>query len=181
MHYWLMKSEPEAFSLADLKRLGHSPWDGVRNYQARNFMRSMAVGDQVIFYHSNAQPSGIAGLAEVSREAYPDHTAWTPGSVHLDPASTPENPRWWMVELRYVATFSRLVSLDELRTHIELTDMALFNRSRLSVQPLTKEHYTFMVQLASVGLREKYRGETKDIKMKVIEKKGNNKKKKASL
>lgn len=147
MRHWLMKSEPSAFSLLDLKRLGTSPWDGVRNYQARNFMRAMAVGDRVLFYHSNAKPSGVVGLAEIARTAYPDHTAWTPGSVHPDPASTPEKPRWWMVDVRFVAAFPAVLALDELRTIPALSGMLLFSRSRLSVQPVTADEYRVIVEM----------------------------------
>ena len=148
MKHWLMKSEPDSFGIDTLKQKKVAPWDGVRNYQARNFMRDMAVGDRVLFYHSNAKPSGIAGLAVVARTAYPDHTSWDPESDHFDPASTPQKPRWDMVDVKYVRTFKRLLSLEELRTIPELSGMVLFERSRLSVQPVSKEHYEFIVRLA---------------------------------
>jgi predicted RNA-binding protein with PUA-like domain len=149
MNHWLMKSEPDVFGIDTLKAKRVAPWDGVRNYQARNYMREMNVGDRVLFYHSNAKPSGIAGLAEVARTAYPDHTSWDPTSDYFDPGSTPEKPRWDMVDVKYVSTFKRLLSLDELRGIPELSDMLLFSRSRLSVQPVSKAHYDFIVQLAN--------------------------------
>lgn len=149
MNHWLMKSEPDVFGIDTLKAKRVAPWDGVRNYQARNYMREMKVGDRVLFYHSNAKPSGVAGLAEVARTAYPDHTSWDPKSDYFDAGSTPEKPRWDMVDVKYVATFKRLLSLDELRGIAELSDMVLFSRSRLSVQPVSQPHYDFIVQLAN--------------------------------
>lgn len=149
MRYWLMKSEPDVFGLDDLKREGHSWWDGVRNYQARNFMRDeMQVGDEVLFYHSNAKPSGVAGLAWVSHGATPDATSWDVDSDYFDPKSTPENPRWWHVQVAYKAHFPRLVSLAQLREMPELADMMLLNRSRLSIQPVEPQHVALICQLA---------------------------------
>ena len=148
MKHWLMKTEPDAFGIHTLKQKKVAPWDGVRNYQARNFMRDMAAGDRVLFYHSNAKPSGVAGLAVVARTAYPDHTSWDPESDHFDPGSTPKKPRWDMVDVQYVSTFTRLLSLEELRTIPELTGMLLCARSRLSVQPVEPHHYEFIVHLA---------------------------------
>jgi predicted RNA-binding protein with PUA-like domain len=133
---WLMKSEPDVFGIADLRRKGREHWDGVRNYQARNFMREMKVGDDVLFYHSNATPPGVAGLARVSREAFPDHTAWDPKSKYHDPASTPDAPRWFMVEVEFVEEFASFLPLDRLKEIPALSDMLLFKRSRLSVQPV---------------------------------------------
>lgn len=138
--YWLMKSEPSAFSIDDLIRSPHQTtcWDGVRNYQARNFMRRMAVGDQVLFYHSNADPPAVVGIAEVVKSAYPDSTQFDKIDRHYDPESKPSEPRWDMVDIRYVRKFARLVTLDELRTQSKLKDMALLKKgSRLSVQPVT--------------------------------------------
>ncbi len=144
-----MKSEPDVFGIDHLREKGTEPWDGVRNYQARNLMRDeMKVGDAVLFHHSSTKPPGIAGLAEVAKEAYPDHTSWDPKSKYFDPKSTPDQPRWFMVDVRYVETFPRLLSLDELRDHSILADMVLLNRSRLSVQPVSKQHYDFIVKLA---------------------------------
>ncbi len=149
MKYWLMKSEPDVFGIDTLKQKRVAPWDGVRNYQARNYLREMHVGDRVLFYHSNAKPSGVAGLAEIVRTAYPDHTSWDPRSDYFDAGSTPEKPRWDMVDVKYVSTCKRLLSLDELRGIAELSDMLLFSRSRLSVQPVSKQHYDLIVQLAN--------------------------------
>ena len=148
MNYWLMKSEPDAFGIATLKKQRVAPWDGVRNYQARNFMRSMAVGDRVLFYHSNAKPSGVAGLAEIARSAYPDHTSWDSNSKYFDSASTPEKPRWHMVDVCYISTFPRVLALEALRAVPEISDMLLFQRSRLSVQPVEQHHYDFIVAMA---------------------------------
>jgi predicted RNA-binding protein with PUA-like domain len=106
MRHWLMKSEPESYSIADLERNGSTSWEGVRNYQARNFMRDdMRVGDPVLFYHSNASPPGVAGLARVSRESYPDHTSLDPGSPYFDPRATAAEPRWYMVDIEFVERF----------------------------------------------------------------------------
>lgn len=151
MKHWLMKSEPDVFGIDTLKQKRVAPWDGVRNYQARNNLREMAVGDRVLFHHSNANPSGIAGLATVVRTAYPDHTSWDPASDYFDPKSTPESPRWDMVDVQYVRTFPRLLTLDELRTIPELADMVLLNNSRLSVQPVSEVHYELIVRLADAG------------------------------
>lgn len=149
MKHWLMKTEPDVFGIDTLKQKKVAPWDGVRNYQARNFMREMAVNDRVLFYHSNAKPSGVAGLAVVARTAYPDHTSWDSTSDHFDPGSTPEKPRWDMVDVQYVRTFKRLLSLEELRDIPELSGMLLFARSRLSVQPVEQHHYDLIVRLAN--------------------------------
>ncbi len=148
---WLMKSEPDVCSLADLKRTNTTTWDGVRNYEARNHMRSMAVGDRVLFYHSNAEPSGVAGLAEVSKAAFPDHTAFDPASPYYDPKSSPEDPRWWMVEVRFIREFPRVLPLTDLRQIPELADMQLFKRSRLSVVPVGQHHYDLLLRLAAGG------------------------------
>lgn len=148
MRHWLMKSEPDVFGIDHLRANGVEHWDGVRNYQARNFMRDeMKVGDPILFHHSNAKPPGVAGVARVVREAYPDHTSWDPGSHYFDPKSTPEQPRWFMVDVGYVETFPTFLPLDELRNHEVLADMALLNRSRLSVQPVTRLQFDYIVQL----------------------------------
>lgn len=144
-----MKSEPEAYSIDDLAAEGTTHWDGVRNYQARNLMRDeMKVGDRVLYYHSRLRPPGVVGVAEVVEEAYPDHTSWDPDSNYFDPKSTPEEPRWFMVDIAFVRKFDRMVSIDELKEYPELADMVLLNRSRLSVQPVTPEEYEFIVDLA---------------------------------
>ncbi len=144
-NYWLMKTEPSAFSIDDLKadpdKTTH--WDGVRNYQARNIMRDlMKVGDEVLFYHSNCKPPGVVALATVTREAYPDHTAWDPDEKYFDPKSSPEAPRWFMVDITWKQDFSRIVSLKEIRETPGLSEMKLVQKGqRLSVQPVTKEEF----------------------------------------
>lgn len=149
MRHWLFKTEPEAFSIADLASVGVEPWDGIRNHQARNLMRDeMAVGDPVLVYHSNAKPPGVVGLAEVASPARPDDSAFDPNARYFDPASDPDDPRWLLVDVRYVETFPRLVSLDELRTYPELADMVLLKRSRLSIQPVSPEQFDAICSIA---------------------------------
>ena len=148
MRYWLMKSEPDSFGIDDLKAKGTAPWDGVRNYLARNHMQQMAAGDQVLFYHSSCNPAGVAGLATVARTAYPDHTALDPGDHHYDAKSTPEKPIWMMVDVAYAETLPRLVTLAELRAIPELADLMLFTHNRLSVIPVTPLHYQTIVAAA---------------------------------
>ena len=149
MTYWLLKSEPDVYSIGDLARDGQTCWEGVRNYQARNFMRDqMAVGDLALFYHSNAKPPGVAGIAKVCKPAYPDHFSWDPESKYFDPKSTPENPRWMMVDVEHVETFPELVSLPTLREQPELATMRLLQKgSRLSVLPITKAEFKHICQL----------------------------------
>jgi len=146
--HWLMKSEPDVFGIDDLKKKGVEGWNGVRNYQARNFMKDMKVGDKILFYHSNALPPGVAGLAEVSRTAYPDPTQFDPESDYYEPRATPAAPVWLQVDVRFVKKLPRFVSLDELRGVPAIADMPLFHRSRLSVQPVTPEQYKAIVALA---------------------------------
>jgi predicted RNA-binding protein with PUA-like domain len=150
--YWLMKSEPQAFSLDDLRACpdGTDHWDGVRNYQARNFMRDeMKVGDGVLFYHSSVDPPGVVGLAEVAREGYPDHTAFDPDDPHYDPKSDPANPRWYMVDVRFVRAFPRMVTLEALKAAPGLEHMKVTQRGmRLSVQPVTPEEWAIVLRLA---------------------------------
>jgi predicted RNA-binding protein with PUA-like domain len=149
MRYWLMKSEPGDYSIDDLAADATTHWDGVRNYQARNLMRDdVAVGDRILFYHSNAKPPGVVGLAEVVRAAYPDHTQFDEADPHFDPTSDPDDPRWIMVDVKYVETLPRKVGLPELKGYPELDDMVLLNRSRLSVQPVTKDQFEFIVARA---------------------------------
>ncbi|WP_316358505.1 EVE domain-containing protein [Candidatus Neptunichlamydia sp. REUL1] len=149
MRYWLIKSEPTTYSIDDLKRLKQDHWEGVRNYQARNFMRDeMRVGDLALFYHSNATPPGVVGVARVCREAHPDFFAWDPESKYFDPKSSPDNPRWMMVDVEFVEKFSRLIPLEELRGYPELEEMVLLQKgSRLSVQRATKAEFTFIRKL----------------------------------
>ena len=152
---WLMKSEPEVYSIDDLARDGQTAWEGVRNYQARNFMRDdMKIGDRVLFYHSNAKPPGVAGLAEVCSAAYPDPAAFDPTSPYFDPKSKPEAPAWLRVDLRFVARLPRLVSLDELKQDAALEGMLVIQRGqRLSVQPVRPEHFDHICALASAPPR----------------------------
>jgi len=150
--YWLFKSEPGSYSIDDLaaepKQTTH--WDGVRNYQARNFLRdAMRVGDRVLFYHSNAKPPGVAGTAEVVRDGYPDFTAWDPESGHYDPKSTPENPIWYMVDIQLESVFDELIPLAKLREVAALKAMELLRKgSRLSVQPVRKKEFDAILKLA---------------------------------
>ena len=152
MNYWLIKSEPDAFSIDDLKsapgRKDH--WDGIRNYQARNFMRDdMEKGDLVLFYHSNCKEPGVVGIAEIVSGAYPDHTAFDANEKYFDPKSDPENPRWLMVDIRFVRKTRRLISLSELKTHADqLENFALIRRgNRLSIMPVSREHWDFILSL----------------------------------
>ena len=153
MNYWLVKSEPEEFSIDDLEKRPRQTehWDGVRNYQARNFMRDeMKLGDQVFFYHSNCEPPGIVGIAEVAREGYPDHTAFDPQDKHYDPKSDPDNPRWMMVDVKFVRKFKDVLSLAELKQHKPLRDMRLLQKgNRLSVMPVDKKEWDYIVKLAT--------------------------------
>jgi predicted RNA-binding protein with PUA-like domain len=151
MNHWLMKSEPDAFGIDDLatrpKRT--EPWDGVRNYQARNMMRDqMKRGDLVFFYHSNCAEPGIVGIAEVVREGYPDHTAFDPECKYYDPKSDPDNPRWYMVDVRFKRKLKRTITLHELKPHPQLADMPLLRKgNRLSVMPVDEAHWKFILAL----------------------------------
>ncbi len=149
MRYWLMKSEPEQFSITDLKRKKRTGWDGVRNYQARNYMRDdMRLGDLVFFYHSNAEPSGIAGIAKVARESHPDPTQFDKKSEYFDAKATQEKPIWMMVELEFVEEFS-LLSLERLKQEAALAKMPLLQRgTRLSVMPVSKDEWEKVCALA---------------------------------
>ena len=151
MRYWLIKSEPDVFSIRDLARAPRKTthWEGVRNYQARNFLRAMQRGDRALFYHSNAEPPGVAGVVEVVREAYPDATAWDPGSDYHDPKASADNPVWSMVDVRLVEIFPREIPLEELRRVKALAGMELLRRgSRLSVQPVTAAEFRAITTLA---------------------------------
>ena len=149
MRYWLIKSEPDAYAIDDLERDETEHWDGIRNYQARNIMRDeMEIGDRCLFYHSNAKPPGVVGVAEVASEAYPDHTQFDPSSPYHDPTSDPDDPRWLMVDVRFVEKLPRLIGLPELKTYAEFRDMVLLRRSRLSVQPVTEAEFRFIVEKA---------------------------------
>jgi predicted RNA-binding protein with PUA-like domain len=150
MKYWLLKSEPGTFSIGDLerrpKRTEH--WDGVRNYQARNYLREMRVGDRAFFYHSNCAEPGIVGTVSIVREARPDATALDPESAYFDPRSTPEQPRWFMVDVRHQRTFRRTIGLRDLKSRPELDGMPLLQKgSRLSVLPVTPAQWRFILTL----------------------------------
>lgn len=151
--YWLMKSEPEKYSIDDLaaEKTKTTCWDGVRNYQARNFMRDdMKIGDQVLFYHSNAKPTGIAGTAKIVKESYPDFTAFDEKSRYFDPKSKRDEPRWFMVDIKLQKKFVRFLTLEELKENARLDGMVLLQKgSRLSVQPVSKKHFDIIVKLGS--------------------------------
>ncbi len=150
MASWLMKSEPDAFSIDDLKARKREPWDGVRNFQARNYMwKQMAVGDRVFFYHSNCKIPGIVGLANVASAPYPDPTQFDSSSKYYDPDSSVDNPRWWLVDVGFVKKFRRVISLEELRTHADdLDGMILLRKgSRLSVMPVSEVHANTVLSL----------------------------------
>lgn len=146
-----MKSEPSEFSIDDLKNRPNKtePWDGVRNYQARNMMRDeMKKGDLVFFYHSNCDVPGIVGIMTVNKEGYPDHTAFDPEDKHYDPKSDRENPRWFYVDVKYKRKFKRTISLAELRDHKQLKDMKLLQKgNRLSIMPVSKKEWDFILRL----------------------------------
>ena len=145
---WLMKSEPDTFSIVDLERVKVEPWSGVRSYFARNHMRQMAVGDQVLFHHSSVDPPGVAGLAKVVRIGVVDDTQFDPESKYYDPKATREAPVWDCVDVAYVETFPHFVAMDRLRTERVLADMMVLKRGmRLSVQPVSEPEYTRIVEL----------------------------------
>lgn len=151
MNYWLMKSEPDVFSIDDLERKKISLWDGVRNYQARNYMmKEMSIGDLVLFYHSNAKPSSVVGLAEVAKKAQPDPTQFDKTSEYYDAKSKPENPRWHCVSLQFHRKFKRPVSLDEIKSEKSLQKMLLLHRSRLSVQPVKKSEFDSICKMGGI-------------------------------
>jgi predicted RNA-binding protein with PUA-like domain len=151
MNYWLMKSEPDTFGITELcnKPNQTEHWDGVRNYQARNMMRDdMKLGDLAFFYHSNCDVPGIVGIMEVVKEGYPDFFAFDPDDKHFDPKSDPEHPRWIMVDVKYVKTLSRTITLKELKFHEELSGLALVRRgNRLSIMPVNKDQWEFILAL----------------------------------
>ena len=147
--YWLMKSEPDAFSIDDLKRKGQEAWDGVRNYQARNFMRDgMRVGDKVFFYHSNCDEPGIVGIAEVATDAYPDPSQFDPKSKYFDAASSRDNPRWMLVDVKFIKKLKRTISLKALQAEPGLAEMALVRKgNRLSVMPIGAEEWRHILTM----------------------------------
>ena len=147
--YWLMKCEPAAYTIDDLARDGVTTWEGVRNYQARNFMRDqMQVGDGVLFYASSADPSGVTGLAEIARAGYPDAFAWKKGHKYFDAASTPDKPLWYLVDIRFVERLPEIVPLDVLKKTAGLEQMMVIRKgARLSVQPVTKGEFDIVSKL----------------------------------
>ena len=148
--YCLMKSEPDAFSIDDLEKVGTEPWNGVRNYQARNFMRSMQVGDGVLFYHSNCKVPGIAGLARVASKAYPDDTQFDRKSPYYDPKATREEPRWMLVDVAFERKFDQVIALEEIRQHADALGegFALTSKgTRLSVMPVTAAQWKLLLSL----------------------------------
>tara|TARA_Y100000588_G_scaffold357887_1_gene415539 strand:- start:6538 stop:6990 length:453 start_codon:yes stop_codon:yes gene_type:complete len=149
MQYWLMKSEPDTYSIDDLQSFGVDHWDGIRNYQVRNFFRdSMQVGDKAFFYHSNCKEPGIVGTMEIASRAYPDHTAFDPSEKYFDRKSDPENPRWLMVDVRYLRHLDRMITLGELRQQKQIADMKLLQRgNRLSVLPLSKKEWQYILDM----------------------------------
>lgn len=148
--FWLMKVEPEALTIDQLKQKGSTSWEGVRNYQARNSMRDdFQVGDGVLFYQSSAEPSGVAGLAEVTKAGYPDHFAQQKGHEYYDPKATKENPIWFMVDIRFVEKFSRVIALEELKQTKGLENMLVTRKGqRLSIMPVTPDEFEIVRKLA---------------------------------
>lgn len=151
MNYWLLKSEPDVFGIEHLKKMPKKTehWDGVRNYQARNFMRDgMKKGDLAFFYHSNCKIPGIIGIMEITKEAYPDFTALDPDSKYFDPKSSNDNPRWFMVDVTFKQQFSNIISLDSLKQRPELENMALVRKgNRLSIMPVEKSEWDFIMSM----------------------------------
>ena len=148
MNYWLMKTEPDEFSIDDLAKRKTEPWSGVRNYQARNFMREMKKGDRVFFYHSSCAEPGIVGIAEVSKEAHDDPTQFDPKSDYFDQKSKRDNPRWSLVEVKFKKKLKRNITLTELKTQRELKELILLRPgSRLSVSPVSKKEWDFILGL----------------------------------
>lgn len=149
MQFWLMKSEPETYSIDDLKEFQTDHWDGIRNYQVRNFFRDqMKIGDKAFFYHPNCKEPGIVGLMEIASEAYPDHTAFDSKEKYFDAKSDPENPRWLMLDVNYIRHTKRNITLSELRDHSSIKEMRLLQKgNRLSVIPMTKEEWEYILGL----------------------------------
>lgn len=150
MNYWLMKSEPDVFGIQDLQKKKRSGWDGVRNYQARNYMRDgMKKGDLVLFYHSNAEPPGVAGIARVAKESHPDPTQFDKKSEYYDAKATAEKPIWMMVEVEFVEEFPRVVTLDRLKQEKALAQMPLVRKgTRLSVMPVSEKEWDAILRMA---------------------------------
>lgn len=154
MAYWLFKTEPGCFSFDDLKKCPDmtEPWDGVRNYQARNFLRdAVKIGDRVLFYHSNIPEPAVVGVAEVVRAGYPDATALNPNSEHFDPKAAADNPIWYMVDLRYVMPLRKIVPLEHIKQNPLLVDMPLVKRSRLSIQPVAEYEWQIILTMGGMN------------------------------
>ena len=149
MQYWLMKSEPEVYGLDHLRHAGTDHWDGIRNYQARNYMRDeMNKGDLAFFYHSSCEEPGIAGIMKIHKPAYPDFTAFDPKEKYFDPKSDPADPRWFMIDVRYVRKLKRPISLKELKLQKSLANMRLLQRgNRLSILPVAKKEWDYILKL----------------------------------
>ena len=147
MKYWLMKSEPDVYSIDMLEKDQATYWDGVRNYQARNNMKAMKVEDLILFYHSNAKPKGVAGIAKVIKEAYPDFTAFDKKNKYYDSKSKTDNPIWYMVDIQFVKRFRKVITLEEIKSNKNLKDIVLLKNSRLSVQPVTKDEFVKILEL----------------------------------
>ena len=147
--YWLMKSEPDVYSIDDLARDGSTSWEGVRNYKARNNMRAMKAGDDVLFYHSNAKPPAVAGIARVCKEAYPDPFQFDRKSRYFDPRSDPDDPRWDLVDIEFVAKLDEPVALPDIKEDARLRDMELVRYSRLSVQSVTRAEFEQVKKMGS--------------------------------
>jgi predicted RNA-binding protein with PUA-like domain len=148
MAHWLLKTEPETFSIDDLEKKRVEHWDGVRNFTARNNLRAMRLGEEAFFYHSSTENKGIAGVCKVVREAYPDDSQFDPNSKYFDPRAKPEDPRWWMPDVEFVRKFPRIVTLTELRTVPGLEGMVLLGRARLSVQPVRDDEWEIIMHIA---------------------------------
>ena len=155
MKYWLMKTEPETYSIDNLKKDKITHWEGIRNYQARNYMRDdMKVGDGVLIYHSNTQPLGVVGLAKIAKEAYHDYYAWDKQSRYYDMKASPENPRWVMVDVAFVEKFTQSVNLEDMKKTASLEGMLLLKKGqRLSIQPVEKKHYDQVIKMAKAKSR----------------------------
>jgi predicted RNA-binding protein with PUA-like domain len=154
MNHWLFKTEPGCFSFDALMRCPDMTehWDGVRNYQARNFLRdTIKTGDQVLFYHSNIPEPAVVGIAEIVREGYPDFTACDPNGEHFDPKASRENPIWYMVDVRYIKPLERLVTLEQIKGNPLLADMPLVKRSRLSIQPVKVEEWNVILAMGGLN------------------------------
>jgi predicted RNA-binding protein with PUA-like domain len=148
MKYWIMKSEPDVFSIKDLEKKKTQCWDGVRNYQARNFMKEMKLGDKVLFYHSSSQVVGVAGTATVSKLAYPDHTQFDHESDYYDPKATLESPRWYMVDVKHEKTFQSIVTLEMIRNNEMLSDLLILRKgNRLSITPCEKKEFEIIQKM----------------------------------